>query len=112
MLASNIAAERSEFMKETPARLTPLKSTWTGNAVEHRIGAGKVNPFLLKSVGDLKREYGVGIKHRSGKIGVHEGDPSEIDPAEVDIAGNAVEHCIGAGKVGPFYLKVVSLNWA
>ena len=27
VLASNIAAERSEFMKETPARLTPLKST-------------------------------------------------------------------------------------
>ena len=69
----------------------------------------KVGPFLLKSVGVLKREYGSAIKPSCRKIGVGEGDPSEIDSSEVDIAGNAVEHGIGAGKVGPFLLSSVGV---
>ena len=88
-----------------PSQIAPPEIHWTGNAVEHRIGAGKINPQLSHLTSGWIKSFsrkgrGV-IKHCGGKIGIHEGDPSQIDPPEIHWTGNAVEHRIGAGKINP-----------
>ena len=81
--------------------MTPLKSTCrNGVGAPHWCRKDWLPQLSLKSVGVLNREYGVGIKHRSGKIGGCEGDPTEIDPLKSTGPLNwAVEHRIGAGKI-------------
>ena len=86
-------------MKGDTGKISPAKINGTGEVGEDGIGAGKINAFHESGVGVEPTKYGVGIKHRSGKIGVHEGYPGEIDSSEIHWPGNAVEHGIGAGQI-------------
>ena len=72
-------------------RLTPLKSTEPDIGKVSRITAlvplpeNMVNSFLLKSVG-VGKENTVLLSNIAAEIGVHEGDPGEIDPSEIHMA--------------------------
>ena len=103
------AVERSEFIKETLARLTPLKSTGpvrpSSTALVPERSTPSNSPVL-----DCKQKH-ILIEHGGRKIGIHEGDTARLDPLKIVVTGDIPEHCVGAGKIDPqlSHLKSVGI---